>query len=444
MRLRKKVYQSLLLSSFSGLILFAALFFLFFCSGSFQPAGVIALVIATFAAAALFLFLFCHWNAKRLTNTITRSINTANLEKGYIAYDELSPFVRQVRDQKTLLDEQLAEVAKESALLDALSKSMNEGLILVDQNGKVLSINRSACTMLGVNDNSVGKNILESFRRADVLKHLNLAIRGQSSEFIFELSSRTYQILFSPVDHGALILLLDITEKAESEKMREEFSANVSHELKTPLTIIKGFAELIENGMVKSEDITGMASKIKNESDRLIILIKDIIKLSQLDEGVGAKNFTETDLCEVAREAAESLRERASNAGITIDTACGGLVIPADRDMMYEMFYNLIDNSVKYNKPGGKVTVYMSREREKVCITVSDTGIGIEAKHLSRIFERFYRVDPSRSKKTGGTGLGLSIVKHIIVFHNGTISIESKLGIGTTISISLNAVLNEK
>lgn len=383
----------------------------------------------------VFVLLFSKRIAGRLTKIIISSINNVDLVSGNGTYDELSPFISHINDQKKRLNEQLEEILKERALLDALSKNMNEGLILVDRNDKVQSINQSACKILKVDVNCVGKSILETIRRADILERLKLAIAGQNNEFIFDLASRTYQALFSPVDNGALILLLDISEKAAAEKLRQEFSANVSHELKTPLTIISGYAELIQNGMVKNEDIKGIAVKINNESARLITLINDIIRLSQLDEGVGLKYFSEFNLCEVVREAAENLKSRADDAEVTIKFDNCRMYVSANRDMMYELFYNLIDNSVKYNKPGGSVSINISRQNDKIAISVADTGIGIEAKHLSRIFERFYRVDPSRSKKTGGTGLGLSIVKHIAAFHNGTVSIESKPGDGTTIHI---------
>jgi len=394
-------------------------------------------LLPVYMGIVLFIVLSCQWAAGSLTKSIIKPINKVVFDKDSFAFDELSPFIRRIQDQKKQLSGQLDEILKEKTLLDALLKSMNEGLILVDRGGGMLSVNQSAYGILGIDESYIGRNILEAIRNIEIFEHLTLAVSGQNSEFIFDISSRTYQILFSPVDNGALILFLDITEKAKSEKLRREFSANVSHELKTPLTIISGYAELIENGMVKKEDITRMAAKIKKESARLVILIEDIIRLSQLDESDWAKNFTELDLAEVAVEAADSLKQRAADAKVSIELPSCKATVEANREMMFEMFYNLIDNGIKYNKPGGKIKISLSQTQGKTNILVSDTGIGIEKKHLDRIFERFYRVDTSRSKKTGGTGLGLSIVKHIAVFHNGVISVESNPGAGTTIRVTI-------
>jgi len=416
-----------------GIAVTSAAIFLAFPSG--QTVYIIALYIGVVALLAL----YCRWAAGRFTRNFVRTIMEPNGRNPDLVYDELMPFLRRVREQEARLSEQLAEILKERTLLDALSKSMNEGLILVDADGRMQSINQSACTLLGIDASYVGKNILEVIRHIDILDHLTRALTGKSNELIFEISARTYQILFSPVENGALVLLLDITEKSKAEKLRREFSANVSHELKTPLTVVSGYAELIAGGMVKDEDVAQMAAKIQRESARLIMLVEDIIRLSQLDEAVGVGNFSEFDLTEVAREAADSLGKRADDATVTINLPSERMVVTADRAMMFELFYNLIDNGIRYNKPSGKITVDISQKQGKTYIEVSDTGIGIEKKHLSRIFERFYRVDPSRSKKTGGTGLGLSIAKHIVALHNGTITAESKAGVGTAIRIVLSA-----
>ena len=430
--MRLKIYKIMLLAAFFCTVLVSVLLFPMIKSGY---TGQWDRIVQVYIGILLAILLIFWWLSGLVTEKIIRPINNADFEKGSIAYDELAPFVRRIRDQKTQLNEQLNEVAKEKALLDALSKSMNEGLILVDRDGIIRSVNQSAQAILGVNETFTGRNILEAIRHADVLKHLESAATGHNSELVIELSARTYQIIFSPVENGALMLLLDITEKAKSEKLRREFSANVSHELKTPLTAISGYAELIANEMVKNEDIKEIASKINRESIRLVTLIEDIIRLSQLDEAVGAKDFTRFDLNEVIGEVTANLKQRAFESDITVITPSRQTIITANRDLMYEMIYNLMDNSIKYNKPGGKIEVRLERKQNKTELTVADTGIGIEKKHLSRIFERFYRVDTSRSKKTGGTGLGLSIVKHIAVLHNGTVTVDSKPGVGTSVHI---------
>jgi len=430
------IYRVMLLITFGGMIFISVVLSFVFHN---SIAGAVTPLVFTYTGIIILIFLGCWFFSGWLTEKIIKPLNEFDPEKDYSFYDELTPFIRHVREQRIRLDEQFTEIVRDKALLNALSKSMSEGLILVDRESRIQSINQSALAILDIDESGIGKNILEAIRRADILDHLNLALSGQNNELIFEISSKTYQIIFSPVENGALMLLLDITEKAEAEKLRREFSANVSHELKTPLTVISGYAELVENGMVKSEDIIGIAAKIKNESSRLLTLIEDIIKLSRLDESNSTKDFTEFDLTVIVREVAASLSQRAADADVNLNLPDKPMLISANRDMLFEMFYNLLDNGIKYNKPDGKITVLLSKSHDHIHVSVADTGIGIEKKHLSRIFERFYRVDASRSKETGGTGLGLSIVKHIVAFHNGTISVESKPGIGTTIRITLAA-----
>ena len=426
----------MLLMALGGMIFISAVLSIVFHTNT---AGALTPLVFIYTGIIILIFLGCWFFSGWLTNKIIKPLNEFDPEKDYSAYDELTPFVRHVREQRIRLDEQLTEIVRDKALQNALSKSISEGLIMVDRESRIQSVNQSALAMLDIDESKIGKNILEAIRRADILDHLNLALSGQNNELTFEISSKTYQIIFSPVENGALMLLLDISEKAEAEKLRREFSANVSHELKTPLTVISGYAELVENGMAESGDIIGIASKIKNESSRLLVLIEDIIKLSRLDESNSTKDFTEFDLSAIVREVAANLSRRAGEADVSLNLPDKPMPISANHEMIFEMFYNLLDNSIKYNKPGGKITVLLSRSHDHIHISVTDTGIGIEKKHLSRIFERFYRVDASRSKETGGTGLGLSIVKHIVAFHNGTISLESKPGFGTTIHITLAA-----
>jgi two-component system phosphate regulon sensor histidine kinase PhoR len=251
-----------------------------------------------------------------------------------------------------------------------------------------------------------------------------------------EYDGRTYHVFISPVAvGGAIILLLDITEKTMGEKLRREFSANVSHELKTPLTSIYGYAEMLYNGMIGKEDEHKLLGKIKDEAGRMNTLIQDIILVSRLDEGGGADAFEDVGLRAAADEAAEALSLNAQENGIDVRVSGDDLHMHADRSMIYELFYNLIDNAIKYNMPGGKVDVDIRRKDDGIEITVADTGIGIPKEAQSRVFERFYRVDKSRSKKKGGTGLGLAIVKHIVRLHDGRVSLESGEGAGTTVRV---------
>lgn len=379
----------------------------------------------------------CLFVARSLTKTIVNPINTFDFEKNSNSYDELAPFIRTITAQNEQIQKALDEITKKSAVIDAITKSMNEGLILTDKDGVVLSANQSVMSILSVKFAPVGKNILEITRNTVVLEKIKSALGGDNNDTTIEIGNKTYHIFFSSVDTGALVLFLDVTEKAKAEKMRREFTANVSHELKTPLTTISGFAELLSKGMVKTEDVIEVSKKVKSESDRLIALVEDIMRLSELDESNGEKVYEQFDLSKLAAEVSENLKSRADEAIVTVNIPNKKNHIVANRQMLFELLYNLIENGIKYNKPGGTVTVSVTHNDHKAQISVKDTGIGIDKKHHDRIFERFYRVDKSRSKKIGGTGLGLSIVKHIAVYHGGSVEILSKINEGTEIKVEI-------
>lgn len=383
------------------------------------------------------ILLACLLVARSLTKKIIEPINRFDFDEYSETYDELSPFIRTIASQKEQINNALNEVIKKSEVIDAITGNMNEGLILTNKYGTVLSANKSAASILGLKTISVGKNILVTTRNIDVLDHIKMALAGKNNSLILELGSRTYHILFSAVDNGVLILFLDITEKAKAEKMRREFTANVSHELKTPLTTISGYAELMSNDMVRPEDIISISGKMKGESDRLLTLIEDIMRLSELDETSSEKSFESFDLTKLIYEVADNLKAKAEKSNITITLPQEKHIIIANRSMIFELFYNLIDNAIKYNNQDGSVSVKIAKTKTGMEISIKDTGIGIDKKHYERIFERFYRVDKSRSKKIGGTGLGLSIVKHIAAYHEGNVEIESEEGKGTDIRITL-------
>ena len=385
------------------------------------------------------ILLACLIVARRLTKRVVAPINGFDFENGK-TYDELSPFIRKIMAQKEQITRALDEATKKSTVIDAITGNMNEGLILLGKDGAVLSANKSAMAILDVKAVPVGRNILETTRNITVLEHMKTALSGENSNATLEIGSRTYHILFSMVDNGVLILFLDITEKAKAEKMRREFTANVSHELKTPLTTISGYAELMSNGMVKPEDITGVSGKMKGESDRLLALIEDIMRLSELDEADNEKSFEQFDLTALTHEVAQNLQPKAAEHGITVNIPEENREIAANRPMMFELIYNLVENAIKYNKPNGDVTVTVTQTGKGIRLAVKDTGIGVDEKHHARIFERFYRVDKSRSKKIGGTGLGLSIVKHIAAYHGGSVEIESEAGNGTEIIVFLPVI----
>jgi len=396
---------------------------------------IVSIVVLAMLAIGYFL-------AGSLTKRIVSPINKVNLEEKLSApYDELVPFVQTISQQRERISQQISDLQNRSDTIAAIMDSMSEGIILVDKQGALLSINKSAADIFAVHDSVNGKNILEILRDVELNEAMRSALSGVRGEMNLTHSDKTYRAYFSPVTNsGAIILFLDITEKSMSEKLRREFSANVSHELKTPLTTIYGNVEMLENGMVKEADTAGFYGKIKDEAARLITLIEDIIMLSQLDENNNDITTENVDLVFVAGEVSRSLESKAKNQGVYV-TVSGSGILFANRSQMTELFYNLIDNAIKYNKPGGSVTVEISDTLDGVKITVSDTGIGIPPESQSRVFERFYRVDKSRSKKTGGTGLGLAIVKHIVMAYNGTIELRSDMDKGTSINILLGYMI---
>ena len=373
--------------------------------------------------------------ARRLARKILAPVNQFGLDQEGKIYDELSPFVKTIKKQKKQIGEAIDEVTKKSVVLDAIIKNMNEGMILVNKEGTVLSANNSALSILGTQTLPIGKNILETTRNIAILENMKTALTGDNHNITMEIEGRTYHIFFSAVDNGVLILFLDITEKAKAEKMRREFTANVSHELRTPLTTISGYTELLSNGMVQTSDIANVAKKMKGESDRLLALIEDTMRLSELEEADKQKRFETFDLTTLIADVADNLRLKADKHAITIHVPEEKYELIANRSMIYELIYNLLDNAIKYNRPNGSVTVTIKKVGSQTRIAVKDTGIGIARKYQERIFERFYRVDKSRSQEIDGTGLGLSIVKHIVAYHDGHVEVESEEGEGTMIIV---------
>ena len=400
--------------------------------------GMFGGAIPVFAAVVLAVFIIGYIFAGRLTKQIVSPINNVRFDTGLSApYDELIPFVQTISAQREQIDLQIADLQNRSNTIEALMDSMSEGIILITEKGIILSVNKSACEIFSVSSSAEGRNILEILRDTELNEFIRLALAGTRSEINHIRNEKTYRIYFSPVTgSGALILFLDITEKAMAEKLRREFSANVSHELKTPLTTICGSAEMLENGMVREEDKKQFYAKIKDEASRLIRLVEDIILLSQLDEESGPAPAENVNLAEAAASAAELLRPEAEKQNISIHFKGGGFFC-AVRSQIDELLSNLIGNAVKYNKPGGSVEVVISTSDDQAKITVTDTGIGIPEEAQSRVFERFYRADKSRSKKTGGSGLGLAIAKHIVMAYDGSIELQSSPDKGTCISVIL-------
>ena len=379
--------------------------------------------------------------ARRLSRRIVAPINKLNLDEPLEnnTYEELAPLLTRMEQQRRQIMSQIKELKWKKDEFNAVIDSMSEGLILINTRGQILSINRAATRLFGTDASCVGRDILTVDRSFSVQELVSAAQSGKHGEIIKELKGRRYLIDASPVVSGdraggIVILAFDITEKALAEQQRREFSANVSHELKTPLQAITGSAELIENGLVKKEDLPRFIGHIRQEASRLVTLIDDIIRLSQLDEG-GAMPQEDVDIKTLAEDVIESLGVKAAEAGVSLAVQGSGGRIHGVRRLLWEIVFNLCDNAIKYNIKNGSVDVTVNSDEESVQLTVSDTGIGIPPEHQARVFERFYRVDKSHSKATGGTGLGLSIVKHAVLYHGGSIDLQSTPGVGTTVDV---------
>ena len=379
--------------------------------------------------------------AKRLSRRIVDPLNSLDLEHPLDndAYEELSPLLKRIHRQHVEIQMQLRELREKTDEFTQITGSMREGLVLLDEHGSILSISAAAQALFGADAQCVGRDFLTIERSHEISAAIQAAAADGHSEVRAERAGRVYQFDISRITSdgkflGTVILAFDITEQEFAERNRREFTANVSHELKTPLQGIIGSAELIENGMVKPEDLPRFVGHIHAEAARLVTLIDDIIRLSQLDEG-DAMPTEPVDLLAVSQEAAENLHDAAAARNVTVSVTGQPAVLPGVRRLIYEIVYNLCDNAIKYNRDGGRVDVTVAADAGGSSITVADTGIGIAPEHQARVFERFYRVDKSHSKASGGTGLGLSIVKHAVQYHHGRIELESTPGTGTTIRV---------
>ena len=383
--------------------------------------------------------------AGRLARRITEPLNRLDLEHPLEndTYEELAPLLRRMEHQRRQIDRQMGELRQRSEEFDQITGSMNEGLVLLDEAGAILSINPAARRLLDADGDCVGQDFLTVDRDVTMSDALRQAAEQGHSEFRGERNGREYQFDVTRIQTegrtaGTVLLVFDVTERAFAERNRREFTANVSHELKTPLQGIIGSAELLENGMVKQEDVPRFVGHIRAEAQRLVTLIGDIIRLSQLDEGEPMPTEP-VELLAVAREVAENLRSAAEARNVTVEVTGTPATVSGVRRLLYEIVLNLCDNAIKYNTEGGRVEVEVAQDGGTAAVTVRDTGIGIPPEHQSRVFERFYRVDKSHSKASGGTGLGLSIVKHAVQYHHGVIQLKSEVGKGTEIRVTFPA-----
>lgn len=382
--------------------------------------------------------------AALVARAVVKPINSIDLKNPDIgeSYGEIAPLLHRISDQNKEIDRRIDELTRSRREFSLITENMSEGFIIIDSRTDVLSYNSAALKILGGGEHSEIKSVLVLNRSEGFRKVVEDSLAGERSEVNLTLSDRVYQVIATPAHNGeevggAVIIILDITEKESREELRREFTSNVSHELKTPLTTIYGISDMLVGGIVKQDDIPGFARNIRDEAGRMITLIEDILKLSQLDENKFSDHRERVELLTLSQLAAERLSPLADKNRVTISVTGSRGEYTGIASVLEEMLYNLVDNAVKYNKPGGRVEVEVAENETAITVAVSDTGIGIPAGSAERIFERFYRVDKSHSRKIGGTGLGLSIVKHGAALHGGTVSVNSTEGAGTTFTLNL-------
>lgn len=393
------------------------------------------------------ILIVCLVVAKMLTNMVVKPLIKLGDNLDELSddsnYDELTPFVEKISRQNATITKQLEKLTKERDTITVITDNMQEGLVLLGHDRYILSVNKSALCFLNSHQmDFVGQNFIVLTREKELLSSADRALGGLANDGIITMSDKSYHYFTNPVyDNdvisGAIMLLLDVTQSQKTEKIRQEFTANVSHELKTPLTTISGFAEMIVHDMVQNkEDLIHFSGMIYKEASRLLALIDDIMRLSQIEEHAEA-TLKRVDLFLLAQNVCNALKVKASERTITMQLEGEIATVTGNQGMLEELIYNLAENAIKYNKENGEVRIQIRPEGETGVITVSDTGIGIAKEYHDRIFERFYRVDKSRSKFTGGTGLGLSIVKHIVEFHKGKLQFESIENEGTIITVRI-------
>ncbi len=393
------------------------------------------MIIAIISAAVM---------SRIIAKRIVRPINNIDLGNAELdePYEELAPLLKKIRHQNRRIQKHIRELKRKQDEFRIITENMSEGFLIIDDKTELLSYNTSAIKLLGVTEEDAinTKSVLEVNRTESFRNAVELALDGEHNEQPMSIGDKCYNIVANPVLHssvvtGVIIIILDVTEKIKREQLRQEFTSNVSHELKTPLTTIYGISDMLCAGIVKPEDIAGFSGKIRVESERMITLINDIIKLSRLDEGGNVLEKSDVDLFKIAKIIVSRLDYAAEQAKVKVSVTGESSVINGAAAIIEEMIYNLIDNAIKYNRQGGKVEVKVGAENGRKSVLVSDTGIGIPKDAQERVFERFYRVDKSHSRKIGGTGLGLSIVKHAAVFHGASIELDSQENVGTNIKV---------
>lgn len=387
------------------------------------------------AATVAGLLLLAAGLSVRLARQITQPINAISPDDPQDVYPELQPLTQRLRQQRETIRNQMDELSRRMREFSAMTENMSEGFLLIDLRGHVLTENHSASMLLPTDADNIAK-----CSQRELCQAAQQALTGQRCERLLQQGERTLSVIASPVLEsgqvtGAVVLTLDVTEREQREKLRREFSANVSHELKTPLTSISGFAELMSQGLVPSDKVREFSLDIQKECTRLTNLVEDIIDLSRLEEGGGDMTWEDIDLYTLCDDVLQSLEPVAKRQTVTLRLAGESLQVRGVYQVLREMIYNLCDNAIKYNRSGGSVTVTVARSAGRASVTVADTGIGIPYEDQSRVFERFYRVDKSHSRAIGGTGLGLSIVKHAAALHGAEIKLQSQPEDGTVITV---------
>ena len=398
--------------------------------------GMIIITVAVLIMLSVFI-------SYRVARAIIKPINDIDLDNPDINenYEELGPLLHRIHQQNNRIKRQMEKLRKSREEFNIITKNMSEGLIIIDKDTEILTYNRSATEMLGGGDGrQIEGSVLKLNRSEPFRKAVSEALEGNNSQVYLTEGEATYEIISNPVREeeevtGAILIVMDVTEREKGEKLRREFTSNVSHELKTPLTSIYGVSDMLASGMVKAEDVAGFAGTIKEESARLISLIDDIIKLSRLDESTVPQETEIIDVFGSARDVVSRLSGKASENDIELSFSGEPSEIKGVQHILDEIVYNICENAIKYNRPGGFVKVSVRNEGSESLITVADNGIGIPKADRERVFERFYRVDKSHSKQIGGTGLGLSIVKHGVIYLGGKINLESEEGVGTVITV---------
>ena len=400
--------------------------------GLLQP-----LIIIIVLALVISIFL-----SYRLSKAIIKPINELDLDNPAAneTYEELTPLLKKISAQKKTISNQIKEAKQKQEEFKLITENMSEGLLIIDKDFNILSYNQAAKTLLDVDD-AENKSVLSFNRSRGFRNTIETALSGERAENDITHDENTYNLIANPVYEnekiiGAVIVIIDITESVKREQLRQEFTSNVSHELKTPLTSISGFAEMLKSGDTPDETVIDFSTSIYDEAQRLITLVSDIMKISELDEGAVPFEKENVDIYELSKDIVKRLTPIADKRNITINIIGDTAKVYGARKILDEMIYNLCDNSIKYNKENGTVDVIINQANNKTSVTVRDTGIGIPQNEQNRVFERFYRVDKSHSKLVGGTGLGLAIVKHGAAYHDAEVSLESTEGKGTSVTIT--------